>query len=94
MLSDRLAEIRRHRVAQCLLTGRADADACFEHLAWRLARTESRQVDFTCDDLERPVDIAVELDLVHLDVQLDFVPLEGFDRTLHSARSVSVDAWT
>ena len=80
MLAHGLGEVLRDRVAQRLLAGRADADAGLEHPAWRLAVAEAGQLDLAGDRLERPIDVAIELGLVDLDVQLDLVPLEGFDR--------------
>ena len=47
------------------------------------------RLDLAGDRLERPVDVAVELGLVDLDVQLDLVPLEGFERALHRAASAT-----
>ena len=83
VLADRLAEVPRDRVAQGLLAGRADADAGLEHPPWRLAVAEAGHLDLAGDLLERQIDVTIELGLVDLDVQLDFVPLEGFNRRLH-----------
>ena len=94
VLADRLGEVLRDRVAQRLLARRADADAGLEHPAGRLAVAEARQLHLAGDGLERPVDVAIELVLLDLDVQLDLVPLEGFNRTLHRAASLSVGVAT
>jgi hypothetical protein len=50
-----------------------------------LAVAETGQLHLAGDRTERLVDVAIELGLVDLDVQLDLVPLEGFDRRLHEA---------
>ena len=58
----------------------------------RLAGAEAGEADLAGDLAERDVDVPVELGLVHLDRQLDLVPLEGLDRALHRAASVPADA--
>ena len=94
VLADRLGEVLRDRVAQRLLARRADADARLEHPSRRLAVAEAGQPHLAGDGLERPVDVAIELVFLDLDVQLDLVPLEGFNRTLHRAASLSVGVAT
>ena len=92
MLAHRPGEVLRHCVTQRLLAGGTEADAGLEHLARDLAGAEARQVDLLGDRLESTVDVVLELVLVDLDVQLDLVALEGFQRTLHRSASVSAGA--
>ena len=88
VFADGLAEVLRDRIAECLFAGRADADSGLEHATRRLAVAEARQLHFPGDRAEGLFDVFVELGLVDLDVQLDFVPLEGFDRRFHRARTL------
>ena len=92
MLTHRPGEIQRHRVTQRLLAGGTDADAGLEHLAGHLAGAEPRQVDLLREGFESTIDVVLELVLLDLDVQLDLVALEGFQRTLHRSASVSAGA--
>jgi hypothetical protein len=85
VLADRLGQVRRDRVAQRLLACRRDADAGFEHPSGHLAVPEAGKLHLAGDRAERLIDVLVELGLIDLDVQLDFVPLEGFDRRFHRA---------
>ncbi len=86
VLVDRARQVLGNRVAQCLLACRAEADAGLEHLAGHLAGTESGEVDLLRQQLERLVDVLVELSLFDFDVHLDLVVLEDFNRTLHGGR--------
>ncbi len=86
VLADRSRQILGHGVAQRLFAGRAEPDAGFEHLAGHLAGTESGEVDLLRQQLERLVDVLVELRLFDFDVHLDLVVLEDFNRTLHGGR--------
>ena len=83
-----LAEVLRDRIAQRLLPGRADADPGLQNAARCLAVAEARELHFAGDHTEGLFDILVELGLIDLDVQLDFVPLEGFDRRFHRASTL------
>ena len=83
MLADGAGQVRRDRVAQGLLPGRGDADAGLEHPPRRLAGAEPGQPHLAGDLAERLVDVAVELGLVDVDGELDLVPLQGLQRTLH-----------
>ena len=89
VLANGTGEVLRDGVTQCLLTGGAEADAGFQHLARDLAGTEPRQADLLRDRLECPIDVVFELVFFDFDVQLDLVALEGFQRTLHRSASVS-----
>ena len=92
MLSNRLRQVLRNGVAQSLFAGGSDADSSFEHFPRRFARTESGEVHLLRDQLEGTVDVVIELRFFDFDVQLDFVALEGLDRTLHRSASVSADS--
>ena len=91
VLLDGVGQVAGDGVLQRLLAGRRQADAGLEDAAGRLAGPEAREADLAGDLAERHVDVAVELRLVHLDRQLDLVPLEGLDRALHRAASVPGD---
>ena len=80
VLADGLAEVARNRVAERLFAGGADADAGLEHAAGCLAVAKPRHFDLSGDRSERQIDVAIELSLVDFDVQLDLVPLQGFNR--------------
>ena len=90
VLTYSLGEVLGHPVTKRLLTSRTDADLSFEHLPRSFARTETREADLFGDQLERLVDLGVELSFFDFDVQLDLVALEGFYRTLHRRPSVPV----
>ena len=71
------------RVAQRLLPRNLGAEARFEQLARRFARTKARNAHLARELAERGIDSSFELVGGDGDVQPDLVPLEGFDRALH-----------
>ena len=89
---DGVGQVAGDGVLQGLLAGRGQPDARLQDAARRLAGAEAGQADLAGDLAERIFDVPVELGLVHLDRQLDLVPLEGLDRALHRAASVPAQA--
>ena len=66
--------------------------AGLQELAGGLTGTEPGQTNLLGQFAECGVDVVGELGVLHLDGQLDLVPLEGFERALHRRRSVTVMA--
>ena len=81
-----MGEVLRDGIAQCLFMGRAEADPGLEDLTRGLAAAEPREADLLGDGPECAIDVVIELGFFHFDVQLDLVPLEGFERLFTGRR--------
>ena len=90
VLAHRLRVVGGKRLSQRLFAADVLAELRLEHAARRLARPEAGKAHLPGDPAEGGVEIALELRFVDLDGDLDPVPLEGLDDSLH--RGVSVPA--
>src|SRR5581483_7380688 len=93
VLADRLRVVGGQLFAQRLLAADVLAELLLEDPPRRLAGPEPRQPDLAGDPAERGVEILFELRLVHLDGDLDAVPLEGLDDGSHRRVSVPAPLW-
>jgi len=88
VFAHRECEVLRDRILDRLTACGIATDLGLEHLARRLALTETRHADLLGDLAECVVNVAVEFDFVDFDGQLDLVALEGLNGALHRAKSV------